>query len=65
MRGEIGRDEAIELWKRRTRNYAKRQETWFRGEKGVHWIDVSDQTSNSVLAQAAALVEFAAGGHTR
>ena len=33
MRGEIGRDEAIELWKKRTRNYAKRQETWFRREK--------------------------------
>jgi tRNA dimethylallyltransferase len=65
MRGEIGREEAIELWKRRTRNYAKRQETWFRREKDVHWIDVSDQTSDSVLAQAAALVESAAGGHSR
>jgi len=65
MRGEIGRDEAIELWKRRTRNYAKRQGTWFRREKDVHWIDVSDQTSDSVLAQAAALVESATGGHSR
>lgn len=65
MRGEIVRDEAIELWKRRTRNYAKRQETWFRREKDVHWIDVSDQTADSVLAQAAALVESAAGGHSR
>jgi len=65
MRGEIGRDEALELWKRRTRNYAKRQETWFRREKGVHWIDVSDQTSDSVLAQAAALVESAAGGRSK
>jgi tRNA dimethylallyltransferase len=65
MSGEIGHDEAIELWKRRTRNYAKRQETWFRREKDVHWIDVSDQTSDSVSAQAAALVESAAGGHSR
>jgi tRNA dimethylallyltransferase len=65
MRGELGRDEAIELWKRRTRNYAKRQETWFKKEKDVHWIDVSDQTSDSVLAQAAALVESAAGGDSR
>jgi tRNA dimethylallyltransferase len=65
MRGEIGHDEAIELWKRRTRNYAKRQETWFRREKDVHWIDVSNQTSDSVLVQAGALVESAAGGHSR
>jgi len=65
IRGEIGRDEAIALWKRRTRNYAKRQETWFRREKDVHWIDVSDQTAGSVLAQAASLVESTAGGQTR
>jgi tRNA dimethylallyltransferase len=61
MRGEMGRDEAIELWKRRTRNYAKRQETWFRKEKDVQWIDVFDRTSDSVLAQAAALIESAMG----
>jgi tRNA dimethylallyltransferase len=65
MCGEIGRDEAIELWKRRTRNYAKRQETWFRRDKNVQWIDVSTLTSGSVLAQAVALVESAAGGHDR
>ena len=65
MRAEIGRDEAIELWKRRTRNYAKRQETWFRREKDVHWIDISNQMPDSVLGQAAALVESAAGGHSR
>jgi tRNA dimethylallyltransferase len=65
MRGEIGRSEAIELWKRRTRNYAKRQETWFKREKDVQWIDVSDQPSDWVLAQAAALVESATGGQGR
>ncbi|MCX6097728.1 MAG: hypothetical protein NTZ77_04520, partial [Caldiserica bacterium] len=58
-------DEAIELWKRRTRNYAKRQETWFRTEKRVYWIDVSEQASGSVLAQATALVESTAGAQTR
>jgi tRNA dimethylallyltransferase len=65
MRREMGRDEAVQLWKKRTRNYAKRQETWFRREKDVHWIDVSNQTSDSVLAQVAALVESAAGGQGR
>ncbi|MCX6084022.1 MAG: tRNA (adenosine(37)-N6)-dimethylallyltransferase MiaA [Caldiserica bacterium] len=65
MRGEVGRDEAIELWKRRTRNYAKRQETWFKKEKDTHWIDVSTQSSSAILAQAAVLVESVAGGHKR
>jgi len=63
--GETGRDEAIELWKKRTRNYAKRQETWFRREKGVHWIDVDSQTPDSVLEQASALVESAVGEPSR
>jgi tRNA dimethylallyltransferase len=65
MRGEVGRDEAIELWKRRTRNYAKRQETWFKREKDVQWIDVSNQSSSAILEEAAVLVESAAGGHKR
>jgi tRNA dimethylallyltransferase len=65
IRGEVGRDEAIELWKKRTRNYAKRQETWFRKEKDIRWIDVSTQSSSAILAQAAVLVESAAGGHNR
>jgi len=63
MRGEVGRDEAIELWKRRTRNYAKRQETWFKREKDVQWIDVTNQSSDAILVQAALLVESAAGGN--
>jgi len=62
IRGEVGRDEAIELWKRRTRNYAKRQETWFKREKDVQWIDVTSQSSDAILVQAALLVESAAGG---
>ncbi|MHB8106529.1 MAG: tRNA (adenosine(37)-N6)-dimethylallyltransferase MiaA [Candidatus Cryosericum sp.] len=65
IRGEIGRDEAIELWKRRTRNYAKRQETWFKREKDVRWIDVSNRTAGSVLTQATAIVESAAEGYCK
>lgn len=33
-------DEIIELIKKNTRNYAKRQETWFRREKNVEYIDI-------------------------
>lgn len=40
--GEISLDEAIELIKRETRHFAKRQLTWFRREKDVTWINKED-----------------------
>ena len=36
---EVTLDEAIEEIKKSTIQYAKRQETWFRREPGVRWID--------------------------
>ncbi|MCX7993855.1 MAG: tRNA (adenosine(37)-N6)-dimethylallyltransferase MiaA [Fimbriimonadales bacterium] len=41
IQGHVGWDEAVQLWKRDTRRFAKRQLTWFRKEPGVHWIDAS------------------------
>lgn len=41
IRGETSLDEAIMLIKQRTRNYAKRQFTWFKKEAGIRWIDVT------------------------
>jgi tRNA dimethylallyltransferase len=38
LRGELSLEEAKELWLRSTRAYAKRQLTWFRGEKEMHWF---------------------------
>lgn len=37
--GNISREEAIELIKRNSRRYAKRQETWFRRDSDIHWIE--------------------------
>ena len=37
--GEYDLDRAVYLIKRNTRHFAKRQLTWFRREKNVHWID--------------------------
>ncbi len=37
--GKISREEAIELIKRNSRRYAKRQETWFRRDPEIHWIE--------------------------
>ena len=37
--GESSQEEAIEKTQIETRRYAKRQMTWFRREKKVHWIE--------------------------
>jgi tRNA dimethylallyltransferase len=42
LRGEIGRDEAVALTKIETRQYAKRQMTWFRKMAGVVWFSPED-----------------------
>lgn len=38
LEGEISLDEAIELIKRNTRRYAKRQLTWFRKDQSTQWF---------------------------
>lgn len=39
--GEYSRSEAIELVKRNSRRYAKRQLTWFRRYDDIHWFDLT------------------------
>jgi tRNA A37 N6-isopentenylltransferase MiaA len=39
LRGEQELDRTVELVKRNTRRYARRQMIWFRREPGVHWLD--------------------------
>jgi tRNA dimethylallyltransferase len=41
LNGEISLENAMALVKRRSRNYAKRQFTWFKKEEGIRWIDVT------------------------
>jgi tRNA dimethylallyltransferase len=55
VRGELVLDAAIAETKRRTRAYAKRQMTWLRSERNVHWLDASDR--NAMLAAALRLIE--------
>ena len=40
--GEYDRDRAIELIQQNTRHYAKRQLTWFRRDKDIHWLNAGD-----------------------
>jgi len=41
--GEITLERAIELVKRNTRRYAKRQLTWFRADERIKWFHISSQ----------------------
>ena len=42
-------EDAVELIKKKSRNYAKRQLTWFRREKEVIWLDKTVYTSEDML----------------
>ena len=39
--GTLSREEAVELIKRNSRRYAKRQITWFGRDKEIRWFDPS------------------------
>ncbi len=47
--GSVTLEEAIEALKKNTRNFAKRQLTWFRKEKGIVWIKVDDVAEEEVV----------------
>jgi len=42
LQGEYSLDQAIELLKRNTRRFAKRQLSWFRHMKGIEWVDMTE-----------------------
>ena len=46
--GKISREEAVELIKRNSRRYAKRQMTWFRRDKDICWFE--KPTPETVIA---------------
>jgi len=58
FRGEKTLDECVETLKLRTRQYAKRQLTWFRRDERYHRIIIRrNETFDEVLAEAAAIIE--------
>lgn len=48
---EISLERAIELIKRNTRHYAKRQLTWFKKDKRIHWFEVKNLNEIDQLAK--------------
>jgi tRNA dimethylallyltransferase len=49
--GEFSLERAIELIKRNSRHYAKRQMTWFRKDKRIHWFDINDLSELNRIAE--------------
>lgn len=45
LRGELGRDEALEVAVQRTRRFAVRQERWFRRDPRITWFDAAPDTT--------------------
>jgi tRNA dimethylallyltransferase len=43
LENEISLERAVELIKRNTRRFAKRQLTWFRRDKRINWIDIKSE----------------------
>ncbi|HXX53809.1 MAG TPA: tRNA (adenosine(37)-N6)-dimethylallyltransferase MiaA [Thermodesulfovibrionales bacterium] len=56
FRDEYPLDEAVRLIVKRSRNYAKRQITWFNKEEGIQWVDVTAQFSGEDILKAIAIL---------
>ena len=48
LSGEYDLDRAIELIQQNTRHYAKRQLTWFRRDKAIHWLNANDDYEKNI-----------------
>ena len=53
----IKKEEAIELIKKRSRNYAKRQYTWFNNKLNVKWFDVNFNNFNETVNDVKKYIE--------
>ena len=51
LNGEISLNEAVEMIKQGSRNYAKRQLTWFRKDPRVNWINKDDFNSDDEIVE--------------
>ncbi len=48
LKNEIGLNETVDLIKKNTRQYARRQMTWFKKDKTVKWIKTSEEAEKLV-----------------
>jgi len=55
FRGDYPLDEGVRLIKKRSRNYAKRQITWFKREGEILWVDVTGHFTGEEIYKAIAI----------
>ena len=51
LEGACDYDEMAKLIKQHSRNYAKRQLTWFRKEKRIHWYNLDEKTFAEIVEE--------------
>lgn len=49
LRGQLGERDLLEAVNVRTRQYAKRQRTWFRADPEVRWIDAGNRKTSDIV----------------
>ncbi len=50
LNGERGREETVELVKKKTRHFARRQLTWFRGFEEIRWVETEEPEGEEAKA---------------
>jgi tRNA dimethylallyltransferase len=56
--GEYDFVTAIDLFKRDTRRFAKRQLTWFRADPRIHWIDADGKTAIELASEITSMLDL-------
>jgi tRNA dimethylallyltransferase len=66
LAGEWSLDEAVEVTARRTRQYAKRQRTWFRRDHRIAWLEAGDRAADdpSLVEAAERILRMLRGDET-
>ncbi|KZE38120.1 tRNA dimethylallyltransferase [Bhargavaea cecembensis] len=62
LKGETDLEQALELTKRNTRRYAKRQFTYFRNKLDVHWLDALEGTRQNTQKILELMKDFGPSG---
>jgi len=65
LKGEYGLSEAKEMLKQNTRNFAKRQMTWFRADPRIQWFDVSKSNDTDIARKIMAYIKKRSGKNTK
>lgn len=51
LENQLSYENAVNLIKQKSRNFAKRQLTWFKRDPNIYWIDMTDKNENIILEE--------------